>query len=209
MTWPRVSMRHTSSWPTKQPFVNDTASLARGTLPGGWCARRCRRRDAGRPRRRARLVGVGDRRRRRRRRAGDCAHRLTVGARTDDVDGVFAAPVDGQHDRSRRPPRPPRRARARAARAPRSTAKSADTSVDLGLHADAEPVQPSASAAPPAFVRHAPPRVVADAQRAERRDRACPAAAAAARARSSPTATGSRSWESRLCRNEVASGPRR
>ena len=34
MTWPRVSMRHTSSWPTKQPFVNDTASRSRNASCG-------------------------------------------------------------------------------------------------------------------------------------------------------------------------------
>ena len=33
-TWPRVSMRHTSSWPRKQPFVNDTASRSRNASCG-------------------------------------------------------------------------------------------------------------------------------------------------------------------------------
>ena len=198
-------MRHTSSCPTKHPFVNDTARCSRNASWGMVRSSMSTPRR-GTPARDARdlvrvAIGVGDA-------CGTqaAAHTVQVGARTHDVDGVFVAPVDGQHEgrvvrRGRRgdfarvPARAPRSRRSRPIRpSPR----------------------PSRGCGTGSALRPVPHRRLRPSRTTTCRHAACsarivaislPCGCSSSAGALSPTPIGSRSWESRLCRNEVASGP--
>ena len=77
--------------------------------------------------------------------------------------------------------------------------------VDLGLHPDPEPVQRRRELRAEAGLA-VEPRVVADPHEPER-DVELALGVSSSESTTSPSATGSRSCDTRLCRNENASGP--
>ena len=174
-TWPRESMRQTSSWPMKQPFVNDTASTSRNASCGivdsststPWAGMPASMRSTSS----SSCVPVG---------SPLCAIQATTSA----------ALARARRPRRRSPhtvsnPVQARRVRETLARADhRGQAPCGGPVLDVGLHADLEAGRgpPRAAAASPGSVsshHSSPPSPAAWRVHGTRR-RACPAGAAAA-----------------------------
>ena len=193
MTCPRLSMRHTSSWPRKQPLVNDTASCSRNASCGMVELVDVDRLHAGCPARCATPRTRPARRRRRRRGS-------VLGRRPDQVVAPAGAEPRATPSGRDRSGRRRRRRRGRACRAsPVRSTTSAFTRI-LNRLSDAASCAPS----PGSQSSHAssPTRSEAevDVELALRR-----AAAGCAPRRRRPQA--SRSADTNAWRNENASGP--
>ena len=195
LTWPRESMRHTSSWPTKQPFVNETATSSSPASCGivRLVGVEALARDAG--------LDPRDARTRRRRPAARRARRSAPRS---------SASVRSRRTPARRTSRPDDAARPSGITAGGSTPRTASAATGdrahLGLHPDLEPVEPARERFAESALAHAPPRVGLDVHDVEVDEQlALRLEQQRVPARRRPP-TASRSCETRLCRNDGGVG---